>query len=110
MEEGQQKIYEVAIEHYGQERQVIKTIEECGELIQILAQSLNSDFTYSSAAVIEKLVDVQIMLHQMSLLCGKEMFDSWVVSKTRRLSVKIACELGPENISQSSMKDEECHF
>lgn len=55
--------YKIIAEHYGKEVQIIKTIEECAELIQALAKG---DFEN----VAEEMADVKIMLAQLEYLLG----------------------------------------
>ena len=51
--------------HYGEHRQITKTIEECGELIQALSKHIFNDY---SQHVIEEIADVEIMLQQIKYL------------------------------------------
>lgn len=75
-----------AAHHYGKRHQCLKTIEECGELIQALSKFLNSDAT---PEIIDNLfyemADVLIMLHQLAILMGPGCVDYAVIKKAQRL-------------------------
>jgi NTP pyrophosphatase (non-canonical NTP hydrolase) len=55
--------YEKILNHYGQESQILKTIEELGELTTALSRSLNGREDIDNIA--EEIADVEIMLEQM---------------------------------------------
>lgn len=57
-----------ALEHYGVHSQMVKCMEECGELIQALARNLSGERNEEN--VVEDLVDVEIMLMQMRIVFG----------------------------------------
>ena len=60
--------YEAALEHYGVHSQMVKCMEECGELIQALARNLSGEHNEENVA--EELADVEIMIQQMRLIFG----------------------------------------
>ncbi len=95
MSEAEKIIYIHALRHYGHHNQMIKTMEECGELIQALAKSWTKEGYRLSLSdhVLEELADVQIMVHQMSLIFGPEEFENMVLQKTSRLSMRIGLEM-----------------
>lgn len=93
------KIYHDALKNYGWNSQIIKTMEECGELTQALAKFLNTPHgtlarTEQTAHVCEELADVYIMVQQMALVFGKEQFEEMLQAKIERLNKRI----NPERI------------
>lgn len=71
--------FEYATELYGDRCQLIKTMEECGELVQAIAQHLlathpdrhpNTDYDPAQTAlrVISESVDVEIMIGQLKAI------------------------------------------
>lgn len=77
------EIYMMALRHFGRNSQTVKAMEECGELIQALAKSLNGDERKEN--IIEEIADVQIMIHQMTLLYSEVEVARMVTEKTHRL-------------------------
>ena len=61
-------ILEAAIAHFGPERQVLKAIEELGELSIELARDLNG--IGNLEAVHEEMADCIVMLNQLELIYG----------------------------------------
>ena len=61
-------ILEAAIAHFGPERQVLKAIEELGELSIELARYLNG--IGNLEAVHEEMADCFVMLNQLELIYG----------------------------------------
>lgn len=59
---------EAVLEHYGVQNQMVKCMEECGELIQALARNLSGEHNEENVA--EELADVEIMIAQMRLIFG----------------------------------------
>lgn len=53
--------------HYGITSQTFKTIEECSELIQVLAKYAITG-TMDRDALIDEIADVQIMLNQIKTI------------------------------------------
>ena len=77
-----------ALEKYGDRNQIIKTMEECGELIHALSRKL-IDGSFYNTKVIEELADVQIMLEQMIYLFGEDQVKRLIELKKERLQVKL---------------------
>jgi NTP pyrophosphatase (non-canonical NTP hydrolase) len=92
MKPEQKILYECALKHYGDENQKIKTMEECGELIQSLSKDLTGE-CIDRDKVLGELADVQIMIYQMGLLYGLENFERKVFEKSARLTIRIGKEL-----------------
>lgn len=64
-------IMEAAVEHYGVEAQMLKTMEELGELTQAVARVLlwgNGEDELENLR--EEMADVSIMLSQLELIFG----------------------------------------
>lgn len=68
-QEREAKILEGAIEKFGAEAQIIKAIEELGELSVELARDLN-EIPGRLDALKEELADAFIMLNQLELIFG----------------------------------------
>ncbi|MFZ3132685.1 MAG: hypothetical protein WA125_16690 [Desulfosporosinus sp.] len=73
-----------AIQHYGEQAQFTKAIEECGELIIAIAKS-------DLPNIAEEVADVRIMLDQVEIMLG---LDTGMIrqSKLERLSERISQE------------------
>ena len=67
-QEREAAILEGAISHFGSDAQIVKAIEELGELTVELARHRNG--LGSMAALREELADAFIMLNQMELIFG----------------------------------------
>lgn len=91
------KVCEQALNHFGMENQIIKTIEECSELIHALSKlythvygretnHYNEDLTIR---VLEELADVRIMVTQLVLVYGidecEQVFQSKIIKLRKRL-------------------------
>lgn len=74
-----------ALEHYGVRRQMVKCMEECGELIRALARNLSGEANAQNVA--EELADVEIMLRQMRLAFGD--VDRIKAQKLARLKMRM---------------------
>lgn len=64
------EIYEQAVKHYGNLNQIVKAMEECGELIRALARWLQGDPDVVNIA--EEIADVEIMVEQIKIIFGKQ--------------------------------------
>ena len=74
---------ESALMAYGERTQLIKTCEECSELIAELARRVNN-FPTTSEAIIDEIADCLIMLYQMRSNFGVEEVDERVLFKLNR--------------------------
>ena len=88
-----QKIYEVAIDHYGHSHQIIKAMEECAELIQALAKYLpqkeaGNKFQLPPCRerVIDEIADVMVMTDQLLLMFDRQAVLNRVQFKRERLA------------------------
>ena len=76
-----------ALEHYGVHSQIVKCMEECGELIQALARHLGGE--HNEEDVVEELADVEIMLMQMRAVFGRQNAHRMMVQKLARLKMRM---------------------
>lgn len=90
-------ILKKAIEKYGSHNQMLKCIEECGELSRAISRILielssGDGFTTeeSQENLYEELADVSIMIGQMMIMfdCTDEVI-SWQLKKLKRLNGKL---------------------
>jgi NTP pyrophosphatase (non-canonical NTP hydrolase) len=76
-----------ALEHYGVQHQIVKCMEECGELIQALARNMCGEHYAENVA--EELADVEIMLMQMRIAFGRHKVDRIKAQKLARLKMRM---------------------
>lgn len=75
------------LEHYGMFTQIVKCMEECGELIRALGKHLCEERGYEN--VVEELADVDIMLAQMRYIFGRAEVDRVRAQKLARLKMRM---------------------
>lgn len=93
MTDKEKAIYELAMDHFGLLNQVLKSMEECGELVRALSrytQKIGSDVGEN---VVEEIADVQIMINQLTLFFGPERVDQKLKDKLTSLSLRIGFEM-----------------
>lgn len=81
-----EKIYNIA-NHYGVENQLVKTVEECGELQTAIAKyicSAGNEAAEHMYCIVEEAADVYIMAMQLRLLLSPDKFDQTVNRKLLR--------------------------
>lgn len=83
---------ERALEHYGTNAQMLKCIEEMGELSRALARALNPNEQTDRANICEEIADVSILLDQLYLHFGKEYIMRLKLSKLKRLKERMDAE------------------
>lgn len=76
-------ICNLALDVFGEEHQMLKTVEECSELIDALMKYREQRVW--SEDVITELADVSIMVEQMSIFFGREKFELERLRKLLRL-------------------------
>lgn len=88
-----------AVRHYGGYSQVIKAMEELGELIQALAKYIGpvpedgTEIMTIIDHVAEEAADVSIMLDQLRIILdNSELVDDWRYKKLVRLAERIESE------------------
>jgi len=93
MFDNETQVCKEAIEVYGKDAQVTKAIEECAELIQVLAKYKDVyDLTKEERTkLIDEVVDVEIMLTQVKLMfeIGGEWLEQHKASKLERLQLRL---------------------
>lgn len=77
----------IALEHYGVHHQIVKCMEECGELIQALARNMCGEHYAENVA--EELADVEIMLMQMRIAFGRSCVNRVRAQKLARLKMRM---------------------
>ena len=65
------KLKQKIINHYGENHQLAKTVEELTELIHVIARRLQSG-EWDKVSIYEELADVYAMLDQLKLIFTKE--------------------------------------
>ena len=86
---------EEAIDRWGSDRQMIKCCEEMGELTQAICKRFDrgpgTDDAFEVEAIVEEMVDVEIMLEQLRLILKVDpaMEQRWLERKLRRLMVRL---------------------
>ena len=83
---------ERALERYGSRDQMLKCIEEMGELSRALARALNPNEETDQANICEEIADVSIMLDQLHMHFGKEYIVRLKLSKLKRLKERMDAE------------------
>lgn len=93
------RILKKAIDHFGPGTQVIKAMEEAGELVQALAKHFNATADGLGEAqqtfdhVAEEMADMWIMIQQLEIMldCHEEVY-TWYFRKLGRLAARISEE------------------
>ncbi|MDF2881535.1 MAG: hypothetical protein K0R54_2092 [Clostridiaceae bacterium] len=83
IEKIEKEIYLKAINTFGENQQIIKAIEELGELSTALARHFTKN--ESSANINEEIADVEIMLSQLRLIFSNAEIDHHKKEKLERL-------------------------
>lgn len=91
------EIYEQAVRHYGKLNQLIKAMEECGELIRALARWAEGEPVIGNIA--EEIADVEIMLEQVKIILGDRYEELLTLKKAEKLG-KLAERLGMEKCAE----------
>ena len=78
-EEQKAKCHKIA-DHYGEEHQMLKAVEEMAELTQAILKQRTCEWSYT--AFVEELADVCIMLEQMLYFCKKNHGGSKYLAET----------------------------
>lgn len=99
----QADIIAAAVEQYGPIHQMIKTVEEAGELQRAIArviaemmEHLDADELPEGAAknLIEETADAWIMIKQMTLILGVDVVTEAESNKLRRLAERLGMQIG----------------
>ena len=81
--------------HYGAEHQILKAVEECGELQTAVIKYCFSPSDTAKQALehlVEEAADVYILMLQIRALFSQEVFDQFVLTKLRRQERRMAKE------------------
>lgn len=94
-------LYERAIAHFGEGMQLLKAMEEAGELVQAVAKYTalpvpamsDAEAEYAKRTIdhlAEEIADVRIMLDQMEMIADcHDQVDRWKWKKIKRLRERI---------------------
>ena len=83
----EQKIYELTMEKFTPEHQIILMVEEMSELTKELIKTLRGKMNREH--VLEEMADVEIVLEQMKLIFGKEGFNQMKRKKLDRITERL---------------------
>lgn len=93
-DEQKAKCHEIA-DHYGEEHQMLKAVEEMAELTQAIIKYLDDPAEWN--ALIEELADVLIMVEQLDYLTQKWVaplgYEHYLSDVGHRISIKINRQL-----------------
>lgn len=78
--EEKRRIYNTALNQWGLAKQTFMVMEECGELLNVLAKAMR--YRATKAEIITELADVAIMVEQMAFFYGEKNF---IAEKERKL-------------------------
>lgn len=87
MTDHEKQIFKSALNNYGMQNQMLKTYEECSELINALSKY--QQFRATTQEVMTELADVSIMIDQMALKLGYDDFLAERARKVERLKNRI---------------------
>jgi hypothetical protein len=96
---------ERALEHYGTNAQMLKCIEEMGELSRALARALNPNEETDQANICEEIADVSILLDQLYLYFGKEYIMRLKLATLKRLKERMDAEERAEDEEEHEEHD-----
>lgn len=80
MTDEQKAICHKIADHYGENHQMLKAVEEMAELTQAILKRRTCEWSYT--AFVEELADVCIMLEQMLYFCEKNHGGSKYLAET----------------------------
>jgi NTP pyrophosphatase (non-canonical NTP hydrolase) len=79
------QVCDKALQSFGVRSQLLKTMEECGELTQAIAKYLQYPDTTDMEHILEETVDVMIMVSQVSRIFHHDKVDAMIAQKITRL-------------------------
>lgn len=80
--------YEKAIEHYGRVPQMVKAIEELGELSTEIARNILGVYP-ADDKIVDEVADVTIMMRQLAIIFGEKAVEDRIEFKLTRLQGRI---------------------
>ena len=86
--EEKRRIYNTALNQWGLVNQTFMVMEECGELLNVLAKAKRNRVTQEE--IITELADVSIMVEQMAFFYGEKNFIAEKERKLERLKKRLA--------------------
>lgn len=99
----QADIITAAVEHYGHIHQMIKTVEEAGELQRAIARLIQYNLETREPEppelienLIEETADAWIMIKQMTLILGVDVVTEAEDKKLRRLAERMGMQIGED--------------
>lgn len=78
-DEQKAKCHKIA-EHYGEEHQMLKAVEEMAELTQAIVKGISGEYPRYSTILVEEYADMMIMMEQLKVF----MHDNGVLRDVRR--------------------------
>ena len=85
-------IYEKAIDHYGEDKQLIVSVEELAELVQALTKNIRGFDNLENIS--EEVADVEICLEYLYLIFNNEsMVEEYRKAKLQRLEERMGEDL-----------------
>jgi dimeric dUTPase (all-alpha-NTP-PPase superfamily) len=80
---SEREVFRRAIEQYGKPAQMMMVAEECGELLKECSKYLRKGNHYDKTKLMEEVVDVQIMLDQIKVMCDYDDFQLDILRKEK---------------------------
>lgn len=97
----QADIISTAVEHYGHIHQMLKAVEEMGELQRAIARVIEHNLETKDPEppelienLIEETADAWIMIKQMTLILGVDVVTAEENRKLRRLAERMGMDIG----------------
>ena len=87
-----------ALEEFGFENQMLKSIEELAELQRAIARAIVAPSDRDN--IHEEIADVEIMLNQMRLIFDPTEIDDWKDSKLERLARMVGVDIENEEVEE----------
>jgi len=84
---GRREVYELVVEEWGREAQIMMAIEECSELIKELTKLYRGDTVSQNVA--EEVADAEIMMEQCRVMFGETNVESYKTQKVERLRARL---------------------
>jgi NTP pyrophosphatase (non-canonical NTP hydrolase) len=88
-----------ALMNFSQKQQMVKTVEELGELTTQLCKRINESPKSDTAQIVDEIADVLVMVVQMREVFGREAVDTRVLFKLNRTMDRIRAR-SPEAAEQ----------
>lgn len=86
--EERQNVLFSTIQVFGEEAQMVKALEEMGELTQVLAKRING-YPVALASIAEEIADVLIVVKQLEYMVGTQFVEQHLNYKLERLKATL---------------------